>query len=340
MVNDKILLAHGSGGKLSQKLIKELILKYFGNPILNKLDDSGIIRGQRSEVRGQLAYTTDSYVVNPIFFLGGDIGKLAVSGTVNDLAMVGAEPKYLTVAFILEEGFPLADFEKILKSMQTTARTAKVQIVAGDTKVVNRGNADKIFISTSGIGLIKKGINISGANAKVGDKVLISGTIGDHGMAILAQREELALQTKLKSDCALLNSLVQEMLKVTKDIHCLRDPTRGGLASTLNEIAQSSNIGIQINESAIPIRKEVRGICELLGFDPFYVANEGKLVAIVKSSVAEKVLAVMKKHKYGKNSAIIGEVINKPKKTVLLKTSVGGTRILDMLTGEQLPRIC
>jgi hydrogenase expression/formation protein HypE len=340
MVNNKILLAHGSGGKLSQKLIKELILKYFGNLILNKLDDSGIIRSQKSEVRGQIAYTTDSYVVSPLFFPGGDIGKLAVCGTVNDLAMVGAEPKYLTVAFILEEGFPLADFEKILSSMSKTAKSVKVQIVAGDTKVVNRGNADKIFISTSGIGSVKKGVNISGSNAKVGDKVLISGTIGDHGMAILAQREDLALQTKLESDCAPLHSLVQEMLKVTKEIHCLRDPTRGGLASTLNELAQSSDIGIQINETAVPVRKEVRSICELLGFDPLYVANEGKLVAFVKPSVADKVLAVMKKHKYGKNTAIIGEVISKPKKTVLLKTTIGGTRILDMLSGEQLPRIC
>ena len=340
MINDRILLAHGSGGKLSQKLIKELILKYFGNPILDKLDDSAVFQLRIADCGLRIAYTTDSYVVSPLFFPGGDIGKLAVCGTVNDLAMVGAEPKYLTVAFILEEGFPIADFEKILKSMKRTADFAKVQIVAGDTKVVNKGNADKIFITTSGIGLIKKGIQISGSSARVGDKVIISGTIGDHGMAILAQREDLALQTTLKSDCAPLHALVQEMLKVTRDIHCLRDPTRGGLASTLNELAQASNIGIQITETTVPIRKEVHGICELLGFDPLYVANEGKLVAIVKSSVAEKILAVMKKHKYGKNAAIIGEVISKPKKTVLLKTSVDGTRILDMLTGEQLPRIC
>ncbi|MCX7920110.1 MAG: hydrogenase expression/formation protein HypE [bacterium] len=340
MNNEKIQLAHGSGGKLSQKLIKDLILKYFGNPILDKLDDSGIIRIQKPEVNGQIAYTTDSYVVSPLFFPGGNIGKLAVCGTINDLAMVGAVPQYLTVAFIIEEGFSLSDFEKILNSMRTTARSANVLIVAGDTKVVNRGNADKIYISSSGIGLVKEGINISGSNAQVGDKVLISGTVGDHGMAILAQREDLALQTTLKSDCAPLNSLVQEMLKVTKDIHCLRDPTRGGLASTLNEIAQASNVGIKIDEPAVPVRKEVRSICDLLGFDPLYVANEGKLVAVVKHSVAEKVLAVMKKHKFGKNAAIIGEVISSPKKTVLLKTSVGGTRILDMLSGEQLPRIC
>ena len=343
MVNDNILLAHGSGGKLSQKLIKELILKYFGNPILNKLDDSacfGLRSAYAKASADKIAYTTDSYVVNPIFFPGGDIGKLAICGTVNDLAMVGAEPKYLTVAFILEEGFSLADFEKILHSMKATAQAAQVQIVAGDTKVVNRGNADKIFITTSGIGIIKKGVNISGTNAKVGDKIILSGTIGDHGMAILAQREDLALKTKLESDCAPLNLLVQEMVKVTNDIHCLRDPTRGGLASTLNEIALASNVGIQIDEPAIPVRKEVRGICELLGFDPLYVANEGKLIAFVKSSAAEKVLAIIRNHQYGKNAVIIGAVVSKPKKTVLLKTSIGGTRILDILAGEQLPRIC
>ncbi|MFB3897610.1 MAG: hydrogenase expression/formation protein HypE, partial [bacterium] len=269
-----------------------------------------------------------------------DIGKLAVCGTVNDLAMVGAKPQYLTVAFILEEGLSFAEFEKILKSMQSTARAAKVQIVAGDTKVVNRGNADKIFITTSGIGVIRKGIEISGSNAKIGDKIILSGTIGDHGMAILAQREDLALKTRLESDCAPLNAMVQKMLKVSKDIHVLRDPTRGGLATTLNEIALSSNIGISLTETAIPIKKAVRGICELLGFDPLYVANEGKLIAIVKPSVADKIIAVMRKHKYGKNAAIIGEVVDKPKKTVLLKTFIGGTRILDMLAGEQLPRIC
>lgn len=350
MINDKILLAHGSGGKLSQKLIKELILKYFGNPILDKLDDSACFSWQSSvgsrhagKARAssdKIAYTTDSYVVNPIFFPGGDIGKLSICGTVNDLAMVGAEPKYLTVAFILEEGLSLVDFEKILRSMKITARTANVQVVAGDTKVVNRGNADKLFITTSGIGLVKKGIQISGTNTRVGDKIILSGTIGDHGMAILAQREDLALKTKLESDCAPLNTMVQDMLKVSKEIHTLRDPTRGGLASTLNEIAISSNIGILLDETTIPIKREVRGICELLGFDPLYVANEGKLVAVVKSAVVEKVLAVMRKNKYGRNAGIIGEVVDKPKKTVLLKTAIGGTRILDMLAGEQLPRIC
>lgn len=336
MNTDKILLVHGSGGKLSQKLIKDLILKYFGNAILNRLDDSATLFLSQ----GKIACTTDSYVVNPIFFSGGDIGKLAICGTVNDLAMVGAIPLYLTVSFILEEGFLLTDFERILRSMQQTTRIVNVKVVAGDTKVVNRGNADKIFITTSGIGAVDKDIHISCVNAKVGDKVLLSGTIGDHGMAILAQREELALQTKLKSDCAPLHSLVQEMIEVTQDIHCLRDPTRGGLASTLNEIALASNVGIQIDESAIPIRKEVRSICELLGFDPLYVANEGKLVAFIPENDAENALAVMRKHKYGKHSAIIGEVVAKPKKTVLLKTAIGGTRILDMPAGEQLPRIC
>lgn len=332
---DRILLAHGSGGRASHELINELFLPSFTNPTLDKLNDQAILDIENIK----LAYTTDSYVVNPIFFPGGDIGRLAVCGTVNDLAMSGAKPIYLSTSFIIEEGLPIEDLQKIILSMKEASEEAGVKIVTGDTKVVNKGSADKIFINTSGIGIIHNELDISGSNAKVGDKVIVSGSIGNHGIAIMSKREGLSFNSPIISDCAPLNSLVSDMLSASPNIHCMRDPTRGGLATTLNELAKQSNVGIVIEESKIPIEDPVRGACELLGYDPLYVANEGVLVAIVAAEDAERILNKMKKNKYGLNASIIGEVIERPK-IVLLKTIIGGNRIVDMLTGELLPRIC
>ena len=333
--NEVILLAHGSGGKLSHDLVEKKFLPFLANPMLNKLDDSAIF-----EASGYLAFTTDSYVVNPIFFPGGDIGKLAVCGTVNDLAMSGATPLYLSLSAIIEEGFPLGELEQIMQSIKATTEEAEVKIITGDTKVVNRGQADKIFINTSGIGIIPPGIDIAGANAKTGDKVILSGTIGDHGIAIMSQREGLKFSISIGSDCCPLSKLVSEMLDASPIIHCLRDPTRGGLATTLNEFARQSNVGIVIEEDKVPIKEGVRAACELLGFDPIYVANEGKLVAIVEPCEAEKVLVRMRQNKYGKDAAIIGEVVNDHPRRVIMKTKLGPSRIVDMLSGELLPRIC
>jgi hydrogenase expression/formation protein HypE len=336
MKTDKILLDHGSGGRASHKLISELILKYFYNPILADLEDSASFTiGNKI-----LAFSTDSYTVTPLFFPGGNIGELAINGTVNDLAMRGAKPLYLSVGFIIEEGFPISDLEKILQSMKDYAAEADVLIVTGDTKVVPKLAADKIFINTSGVGIIPKGINISGKNAQPGDKVIVSGTIADHGITILTQREGLNFDSPLKSDSAPLNHLVKEMTEVSNNIHVLRDPTRGGVGSTLNEIAGQSNVGIKLYEDNLPIRDEVNGACELLGLDPLYLANEGKLLAFVSETDAEKIIGAMRKNKYGKEAVIIGEVTNETPGKVFLKTTIGGTRIVDMLTGEQLPRIC
>ena len=334
-MNDTILLAHGSGGKLSHDLVEKKFLPFLANPALNKLDDSAIF-----EASGRLAFTTDSYVVNPIFFLGGDIGKLAVCGTVNDLVMSGAKPLYLSLSAIIEEGFSLGELEQVMQSIKTATAEAEVSIITGDTKVVNRGQADKLFITTSGIGVIPLGIDISGANAKAGDKVILSGTIGDHGIAIMSQREGLRFSVPVESDCAPLNKLVSQMLEASSRIHCLRDPTRGGLATTLNELAQQSKVGIVVQETKIPVKEEVKAACELLGFDPIYVANEGKLVAIVATEDADKVLARMKQNNYGKDAAIIGEVIHEHPSRVIMKTKLGPSRIIDMLSGELLPRIC
>jgi len=333
---DKILLSHGSGGKLSFNLIKKLVLPNFNNPYLKRLDDGAIL-----DIEGlKLAYTTDSYTVDPLFFKGGNIGELAVYGTVNDLAMCGATPLYLSCSFIIEEGFSLNLLEKIVLSMKAASAIAKVDIVTGDTKVVNKGAADKIFINTSGVGIVKEGVNISGSNAKVGDVVMINGPIGSHGIAVLSEREGLKFETEIKSDTAPLSSLVADVLEVSKDIHVLRDPTRGGLATTLNEIALSSKVDVEINEGNIPIQEEVRAACEILGYDPLYLANEGKVVAFVPSEVATEVFKKMRKNKYGKESKIIGRVVKKSEGKVYLNTIIGGKRIIDMLTGEQLPRIC
>jgi hydrogenase expression/formation protein HypE len=336
MILDKILLDHGSGGRSSHELIEKIFLPRFQNPFLSEMNDSAVfdLKG------GKLAFTTDSYVVDPIFFPGGDIGSLAVCGTVNDLAMRGARPYFLSVGFIMEEGFPLSDLDQILISMERAAQEAEVQIVTGDTKVVPKGAVDKIFINTSGIGLIPEGLDIAGQNAQPGDAVLVSGTLGDHGLTILSKREGLAFESTLKSDAAPLNHLVREMLQTGSDIHVLRDPTRGGLATTLNEIAGQSRVGIEIWEESIPIRDSVAAASEILGLDPLYVANEGKLIAILPPSEAEAVLQAMKESPYGREAALIGQVKKEHPRKVVMQTLIGGKRLLDMLAGEQLPRIC
>ena len=334
--SDRILLAHGSGGELSHELVASVFVKIFDNPLLQSLDDSAVIPVEGA----RWAFTTDSYVVTPIFFPGGDIGKLAVCGTVNDLSMSGARPLFLSTGFIIEEGFPIPDLKKIVTSMQKAAREAGVRIVTGDTKVVNRGGADKIFINTAGIGLLPTGIMISGSNARPGDQVLLSGTIGDHGVAILSAREGLQFSTALESDCAPLNDLVARMIAASPEIRCLRDPTRGGLASTLNELARQSGKGIWVEENRIPVKEEVRGACELLGFEPWHMANEGKLVAIVAAGAEAAILRAMQGHPLGRDAVRIGEVREASPGKVLLRTSIGSTRILDMMVGEPLPRIC
>jgi hydrogenase expression/formation protein HypE len=333
-MEDKILLAHGSGGKLSHDLI-ESFLPELSNPVLDKLGDSAVF-----DLSGRLAFTTDSYTVNPIFFPGGDIGKLAVCGTVNDLSMSGARPLYLSLSFIIEEGLPVADLQKVLFSIKEASGEAEVKIVTGDTKVVNRGSADRLFINTSGIGVIPEGVDISAANARPGDKIIISGNIGDHGIAVLSQREGLKFKLPVPSDCAPLNGLVAEILEASKKIRCLRDPTRGGLATTLNDFAEQSNVGILIEEDKIPVNKAVLAACELLGFDPLYIANEGKLAAVVAAEDADVVLAEMKRNKYGNEATIIGEVVAEHPGQVVMKTALGASRIVDMPVGELLPRIC
>ena len=331
-----VLLAHGGGGKLSQQIIQKMVVPQFKNELLEPLHDGAVftLNGTR------LAFSTDSYVINPIFFPGGDIGELAVNGTVNDLAMCGARPMYLSAAFIIEEGFAMDDLWKVILSMQSAAVKAGVQLVTGDTKVVDRGKGDKIFINTSGVGIVDEGVQIGSQNARVGDVIIVSGPIAVHGIAIMSVREGLEFESQLVSDTAALNRLVQSMLAVSKKIHVLRDPTRGGVASSLNEIAESSLVGIRIEEEKIPISEPVRGACEILGLDPLYVANEGKLLAFVSREDADAVLSVMRKDPLGRESAIIGEVVAEHKGTVVMKTSIGGSRVVDMLSGEQLPRIC
>lgn len=333
---NKILLAHGSGGSLTGKLIHDVFMKSFNNNLLGKEHD-----GAAFNLNGtKLAFTTDSFVVNPIFFPGGNIGELAVYGTVNDLSMCGAIPIYLSASFILEEGFDIESLELITESMKSAADRCNVQIITGDTKVVEKGKGDKIFINTSGIGIVPDLVDLSPSNVKIGDKIILSGTIAEHGIAILSARENLLLESEIKSDTAPLNDLVENMLSVTKNIHVLRDPTRGGLATTLNEIASKANVGVLINQDKIKIRNEVKAACELLGLDPLYIANEGKLVCFVTSEDADKLLSEMKKHPLGKDSEIIGEVTDEFKSKVVLKTLIGTKRIIDLHTVEQLPRIC
>jgi len=332
----EIVLAHGSGGKLSQQLIQKVVLQQFRNEFLEPLHDGAIftVGGAR------LAFSTDSYVVNPIFFPGGDIGKLAVHGTVNDLAMCGARPLHLSVGFILEEGLPMDEFHHVVQSMQEAANEAGVTLVTGDTKVVDRGKADKIFINTSGIGQVRDGVVIDPKRARPGDKIIVSGYIAVHGIAIMSVREGLEFETEIASDTAPLNGLVDAIFATGKKVHVLRDPTRGGLTSAVTEIAQSAHVGVLLNEASIPISEEVKGACEILGLDPLYVANEGKLVAIVPSNHAEEILSAMRSHPLGQHAAIIGEVTSDHPGLVLMKTRIGGSRVVDMLSGEQLPRIC
>lgn len=336
-MHEKIILAHGSGGKLSHDLIKEIFLPAFGNQYLDRLDDQAIF--QLGNYR--IAFTTDSYVVDPIFFPGGDIGKLAVNGTINDLSVGGAESLFLSASLIIEEGFSMENLKRIVLSMKEAADFAGVKIVTGDTKVVQAGGADKIFINTSGIGIIKDSeIDISARNAKPGDIVILSGSIGDHGIAVLSSREALSIKSDLISDTFPLNRLVSKMLTASNGIHCMRDPTRGGMASTLNEIAEQSEIGIEIDEIKIPVKEEVQGVCEILGLDPLYIANEGKLIAIVCREASGAVLQVMKNTEEGRDARVIGEVVENHPGIVLMKTLTGGMRVIDMPAGEQLPRIC
>jgi len=353
----QITLAHGSGGRAMHELIEGLFLDYLRNPLLEKLEDQAVFEislscdgaaGSASNGHGKarMAFTTDSYVVDPIFFPGGDIGKLAINGTVNDLAMSGACPLYISAGFILEEGFPIEDLKRILASMRDAAAEAGVAVVTGDTKVVQKGSVDKLFINTSGVGVIESPVHLSASSAQVGDKVILSGTLGDHGTTIMIARGELELETDIESDCAPLNSLVQDMLDEAGSVgafaslHCLRDPTRGGAATTLNEIALSSEVCIEIDEDLIPVREEAKGACEILGLDPLYVANEGKLIAVVAADIAERLVTRMRQNVYGSEACIIGMVKEQPAGIVAMQTGFGGTRIVDMLVGEQLPRIC
>jgi hydrogenase expression/formation protein HypE len=340
---EQITLAHGSGGRAMHELVEGLFLEYFRNPMLEQLEDQAVFEISNGPGLARLAFTTDSYVVTPLFFPGGDIGRLAVNGTVNDIAMSGAKPLYLSAGFIIEEGFPIADLKRVLESMRDAANQVGIKIVTGDTKVVEKGTADKLFINTAGIGVLHHELTISATNAQPGDKVIVSGAIGDHGTTILIARGELELETEIESDTAALHSLVSAMVDEAATggaIHCLRDPTRGGVATTLNEIAMSSNVCIQIAEDELPIREEVHGACEILGLDPLYVANEGKLIAIVARDAAEAIVGRMRQHRDGANACIIGEVKPEPCGIVSMRTGFGGTRIVDMLTGDQLPRIC
>jgi hydrogenase expression/formation protein HypE len=338
MTTDKILLDHGSGGKISHNLTRDMMLPVFDNDILAALNDGAIFELEGS----RLAFSTDSYTVDPIFFPGGNIGDLAINGTVNDIAMCGATPLYLSVGFIIEEGLPMSDLETIIHDMGRAADTAGVAVITGDTKVVPRGTADRIFINTSGIGLIPPGVHVASDNARAGDKIILSGTIADHAITILTQREGLSFDTSLKSDSAPLNHMTKKMFAAAAagNIHVLRDPTRGGVGTALNEIAEKSEIGIDIIEDQIPYENEVAAACELLGFDPLYLANEGKLLAFVSADSADAELDAVISDPYGKDAAVIGEVVDDYPGKVFLKTRIGGKRMVDMLAGEQLPRIC
>lgn len=344
MRDERILLAHGSGGKLSAELIQRIFVPAFGNPALNRMDDSAVLSLFPLPLGegwgGRLALTTDCHVVKPLFFDGGDIGRLAVCGTVNDLAMVGARPLYLAAGFVLEEGLPIATLEQVVASMKAAAEEAGVAVVTGDTKVVEQGSADGLFITSTGVGVVPEGVDVSGSNARPGDLVLLSGPIGDHGIAVLSRREGLEFGVSVASDVAPLNRLVEAILVASPHLHSLRDPTRGGLATTLNELAAQSGVAIRIEEDRIPVRPAVQAACEMLGYDPLYVANEGKLVAIVPPDEAEQALATMRRTRYGEEACLVGTVLPEQGGRVLMKTRIGGTRVVQMLMGEMLPRIC
>jgi hydrogenase expression/formation protein HypE len=340
---DHILLGHGSGGRLTADLIQRVFVPGFGNDILAALEDQATVTlgGRHDGATGpRIAFTTDSFVVRPLFFPGGDIGKLAVHGTVNDLAVGGAVPRFLAAAFILEEGLALDDLTRIVASMREACDAAGVALVTGDTKVVDRGKGDQVFITTTGIGLVPEGRFLSIRNARPGDRILVSGTIGDHGIAIMSVREGLEFETVLESDTAALASLTEAMLAACPTIRCMRDPTRGGVSSALNELAAASGVGVRLAESAVPVRPEVHAACEMLGLDPLYVANEGKLIAVVPADDADRLLVVMRRHSLGRNAALIGEVVADHPGMVLMRSLVGGDRVVTLLAGEQLPRIC
>ena len=336
MRSDRILLAHGSGGTMMKELIEELFVAEFGDDVLKRMDDAASL----DFPGGRLAFSTDTYVVHPLFFPGGDIGKLAVCGTVNDVATSGATPLYLSVGFVLEEGMLVEDLKRILVSMHACAAEAGVRIVTGDTKVVERGHGDGVYINTAGVGVLPEGVDLSGSHCKPGDVVLLSGTLGDHGIAVISTREGLSFSTDILTDAAPLNAMVAAVLQAAPDVRCFRDPTRGGLSSTLNELAGASGVSITIDERDVPVHDQVRGACEMLGYDVFQVANEGKMVAVVPAEQAEAALAAMRGAPYGEDAAIIGAVAEAPAGKVYVRTAFGATRVMDMLVGEQLPRIC
>ena len=340
-------MAHGSGGQLGHELIQQVFVRHFCNPTLAELNDAAIVDvlGPRSQTPGsaipQLAFTTDSYVISPLFFPGGDIGKLAICGTVNDLAVTGAVPRYLSAGFIVEEGLSLDTLERVVVSMAETAAVAGIQVVTGDTKVVDHGAADKLFINTAGVGVVPPGVRLRPADLQPGDVLLINGTVGDHGMAVMMQREGLVFTSSLVSDCAPLNGLIADVLAACPDaVRCMRDPTRGGVVATLNEWATAAGVGIEIDDKAIPLRQEVRGACEMLGLDPLYVANEGKAIIAVAPECAETALDALRAHPLGREAAIIGHVTEEHPQRVVIRTIFGARRVLDMLVGGQLPRIC
>ena len=334
--HETVQMAHGAGGRLSQTLMQRVFMPHLHNTFLDLLDD----QAKLDMPAGRTAFTTDTYVVSPVFFPGGNIGELAVNGTVNDLAVGGAKPMYLSAGFVLEEGFSLVELETIVRSMAEAARKAGVMIVTGDTKVVGKGQCDKIFINTSGVGTVRKGVNLSCRNLKPGDSIILSGTVGDHGMAIMTSREGLSFQSRISSDCAALNSMIAAVLDAVPAVHAMRDPTRGGVAATLNELAGSSSVGIEITETTIPVKPDVRGACELLGIDPLHVANEGKLVFAVAPEDAKTVVDVLRSFEPGRDAVIIGSVVNDHPGMVVMRTAFGSRRIIDLPLGEQLPRIC
>jgi hydrogenase expression/formation protein HypE len=335
---DNVLLGHGSGGQLTNDLIRRLFVPAFDNAVLSALEDQATLELPLATRR--IAVTTDAFVVRPIFFPGGDIGKLAVHGTINDLAVGGARPMWLSAAFILEEGLPVADLKRIVASMQGACKDADVTLVTGDTKVVDRGKGDQIFITTTGVGIVPDNVALSIRNARPGDRILVSGTIGDHGVAIMSVREGIEFETVLESDTASLADLTRQMLEACPQIRCMRDPTRGGVASALNELATAARVGVSIDENALPIRPEVRGACEMLGLDPLYVANEGKLITVVPAADADRLLSSMRSHKLGRDAAVIGTVLDEHRGMVTMRSRIGGERMVTMLAGEQLPRIC
>jgi hydrogenase expression/formation protein HypE len=339
---DHILLGHGSGGLLTAELIARIFVPGFGGEVLGKLEDAATLRlDSGNGVKWpRLAFTTDSFVVRPLFFPGGDIGKLAVHGTVNDLAVSGARPLFLSAAFILEEGLPLDDLKRIVASMRSACEEAGVTLVTGDTKVVDRGKGDGVFITTAGVGVVPEGLSLSIHSARPGDCILLSGTLGDHGIAIMSVREGLEFETILESDTAPLNGLARVILEACPETRCMRDPTRGGLASALNELADASGVGVSLDEAAIPLRAEVKGACEMLGFDPLYVANEGKLIAVVPPDDADRVLEAMRAHPLGRDASLVGKVVSEHPGMVILRSRIGGERVVTLLSGEQLPRIC